>query len=69
MPSVRELEISHVNSQTTVAAAAALDDVAGPDRETAGQTIYMGTHDNLRGEDAPSSRRVMPDHGDSSETM
>jgi hypothetical protein len=57
MPSVRELDVPHMNPQTTITAAAALDDVAGPDREAAGQTIYMGTHDN------PPGRRTPPHPG------
>jgi hypothetical protein len=36
MPSVRELDVSRMDAQTTLAAAATFDDVAGPDREAAG---------------------------------
>ncbi len=53
MPPVRELDIARMNAQTTLATAAAFDDVAGPDREAAGQTIYMGTHDNPPGRRRP----------------
>jgi hypothetical protein len=50
MPAVRELQITRMNTQAAVAAAAALDDVTGADREPAGQTNSMGTHDTTSGQ-------------------
>ena len=48
MAAVGKLQVTHVDAQTAVAAAAALDHVAGADREPAGQTICSRTHENLR---------------------
>jgi hypothetical protein len=41
---IRKLQISQTDAKTALPAAAALDHVAGADREPAGETVCKGTH-------------------------
>jgi hypothetical protein len=54
VPAIGKLQITHMDAQATIATAAPFNDVARADGEPVGQTTYLGTHDHLRGEEAPS---------------
>jgi hypothetical protein len=46
MPAIRKFQIAQMDTQTPLAAAAALDHVAGPDRKSVRKTIGWRIHGN-----------------------